>query len=52
MIFVKDAEYETHIDKLYELVSKAEKKHDSDAIASLRWALVIIQDHKEINEGR
>lgn len=52
MIFVKDSEYKTHIDKLYELTSDAVKKHDSDAIDSLRWAIAIIQDHKEINERR
>lgn len=31
------------IEKLYELLARAEKEHDRDAIAALRWAIVMLE---------
>ena len=32
------------IEKLYELLDQAEKKHDAEAVAALRWAIFQIEN--------
>ncbi len=31
------------IDRLYELLERAEKEHDADAVAALKWAIYTLE---------
>lgn len=35
---------EKKIEKLYELLERAEKEHDSEAVAALRWAIFQLEN--------
>lgn len=35
---------EKKIEKLYELLERAEREHDADAAAALRWAIFMLEN--------
>lgn len=37
-------EREKKIDRLYELLERAEKEHDAEAAAALRWAIYTLEE--------
>ena len=39
---------EKKIEKLYELMERAKKEHDVEAVAALRWAIFKLENYPEI----
>lgn len=35
------------IEKLYELLERAEKEHDTEAVAALRWAIFSLENYPQ-----